>query len=151
MPILSDIEYISRHKQALSEAAAAAHELGRLADPAYRGSRRHYRLLKEAVELLTGSARQLGTLRSDGRWIKLAAFYDVIRVQLQPAFMRERWKWFGGLPEVFADLGNRHLVELTTRKTGVASGTPILPTRASEWIATPDYRPVLDRPMRTVH
>lgn len=147
---MQDADYITRHKQALGEARTAAYELGRLADPAYRGSKRHYRLLKEAIEMLIGSARQLGQLRSDARWIRLNAYYDRVRVKLQPAFMSEQWAWFGGLTAVF-ELGQRHIDELTTRRTGVASGTPILPSRASEWISTPDYRPQLWRPGMTVH
>jgi len=142
---MSDSDYIQRHIQSLGEARAAAQELGRLADPTYNGSRRHYRLLKEAVEMLIGSSRQLGTLRGDARWVRLTTFYDRVRVKLQPAFMGERWKWFGGLTEVF-ELGQRHIDELTTRRTGVPSGTPILPSRAGEWLKIPDYHPVLDRP-----
>jgi len=141
---MSDTDYVKRHVESLSEARAAAHELGRLADPEYNGSRRHYIALKEAVEKLEGSARQLGTLWSDARWIRNAAFWGRLRLKLQPAVMMERWAWFAGLPQVF-DVGQRGMEDLLSRKTGQSSGKPILPTHAV-WAQHPDYHPELGRP-----
>jgi hypothetical protein len=140
---MSDADYIKRHAESLSEARAAAQELGRLADPEYNGSRRHYIVLKDAVEMLEGSARQLGTLWSDARWIRNAAFWGRLRLKLQPAVMMERWAWFGGLSQVF-DVGQRGMEDLLSQKTGQLSSKPILPSHPT-WAQHPDYRPEMRR------
>jgi hypothetical protein len=143
--VLSDGEYLDRHRQSLGEAHAACQRLGRQVDRDLRSPRgKDYIALKTAVEMLEGSARQLGQLRSDARWIRLAAYYGRVRLKLQPAYMMERWAWFGGLTAVF-ELGQKHLADLRDGRTGVRSGVPILPANPV-WAQHPDYKPVMTRP-----
>lgn len=69
---LTETEIVDRHRQALGEAHRACQRLGKNADDDYLAIRGpDYTALKEAVELLEGSARQMAHFRSDARWLKL--------------------------------------------------------------------------------
>jgi hypothetical protein len=145
---LSDREYLDRHKQSLGEAHRACQLLAKNQDPMHLMPRgRHYIDLKDALAALEGSARQLGTLRSDARWIRLGAVYGRTKLLIQPKMREQNWKYFGTLMPLF-DLGVRRLAELDV-KTGVLG--PILPKRASEWLVMPQSGLVLPQSQVTMH
>lgn len=145
MTRLTDQEILDRHRQSLGEANRACQMLGRFADKDLIGLKGgHYGELKRALDSLEGSARQLGTLRGDARWIRLGAVYGRTRIVIQRMFGRQQWAKFGELRSLF-ELGERRLEELDA-KTGTLG--PILPKRASEWLIMPEVRPLV-RP--TVH
>lgn len=151
--MLTESEILSKHEQSLSEARHACQMLARSQDPELlmvRGP--HYRALKQALEELEGSARQMATMRSDARWLRLGILYGGVLISAKNQWMLRGWRWFGKLTALF-DKGLVSLDELRNRKTGVPSSQPILPQRASEWLHTPS--PLLIEPVRlpaeTVH
>ncbi len=145
---LTDAEILDRHRQALGEASRACQELGRFADPLLIGLKGgHYMALKSALDVLEGSARQIGQLRADARWVRLGAVYGRTRITIAPMYGRQAWVEFGKLRSLF-DLGERRLGELDM-KTGKLGA--ILPQRASEWLIMPPVTP-FSRPFgSTVH
>ena len=148
----SEADCLSRHEQSLSEARHACQMLARNQDPEVlmvRGP--HYRALKQALEELEGSSRQIATLRSDARWLRLGILYGGVLIAAKNQWMLRGWRWFGQLTALF-DKGLVSLDDLRNRKTGVLSSQPILPRRASEWLHVPS--PLLIQPAKppeTVH
>jgi hypothetical protein len=137
--MLTETEILDRHRQALGEAHRACQALGRNADPTYIAPRgAHYTRLKEAVERLEGSARQMAHWREDARWLRLGIFYGgpVLRMA-QKKYVGQRWNDFNKMREIF-DRGLREFEELATRK--VAKAGPILPSRPLDWLILPDHR-----------
>lgn len=150
MTRLTDADVLSRHKESLGDAHTACQALGRFADPELIGLKGgHYAQLKRSLDLLEGSCRQLGTLRSDARWIRLGAVYGRARIGVQIMYSGQQWKKFGEMKALF-ELGTRRLAELDA-KTGVPSGQSINPHRASDWLWMPSLQPLLDRYGGTMH
>ncbi len=150
MTRLTDAEILDRHRESLGDASTACQALARFADPEMIGLKGgHYVELKRSLDKLEGSCRQLGTLRSDARWIRLGAVYGRARINVQIMFAGQKWREFGQMKALF-ELGTRRLAELDA-KTGVRSSQPILPHRASSWLWMPSLQPLLDRFGGTVH
>lgn len=136
--MLTEADILDRYRQSLGEAAQASKNLARNADPERAPPRgRDYAILKRSLTTLEGCCRQMGTWRGDARWIRLGALYAKILLQTQPKFVLQRWAWFGALPAHF-EHGLAALKDLKDRRTGLLSSTPILPNRASEWLAMPE-------------
>ena len=143
MTDLSETEILDRHKQSLGEAHRACQELARFQDPDHRALRGiHYIRLKDALEKLEGSARQMGPYRGDARWTRLGAIYGKLISKIQGQYVQERWSWFGSLMPLFEN-GQRAVLDLATRKTGKTG--LILPTQGMDWARMADYHPVLPR------
>lgn len=147
---LTDREVQDRHRQSLGEAKAACLELARFQDHALIAPRgRHYVILKEALARLEGSARQLGYLRDDTRWMALGIQYAKIKQACQVWFIGQRWKRFELLAPAF-DRWQRDLEDLATRRTGKRG--PILPTPGNmNWLIMPDWRSPFRMPRESVH
>lgn len=147
MSDLTEAEIVDRHCQALGEARTACQALARHADPdmiAPRGH--HYVSLKEALNLLEGSCRQLAHYRADTRWLKLGIVYAKAMRTSQRAFIGQRWLDFGKMTSLF-DMGLRNMRDLKDQRTGKRGA--ILPSRPSDWLVLPDHR--VPAPLRTVH
>lgn len=148
MTNLTETELFDRMRQSLGEADRACEALGRNADPdhiALRG--KHYIALKTALEHMETSARQIATMREDGRWLRLGAVYGRTRIRLQPIFMKGRWSLFTELRKMFE--GGRRAIDDLDVRTGVIG--PILPQRASEWLWMPPANPVVPGRPKLVH
>lgn len=138
--MLTEIEIFDCHQQALGEAREACQMLGRNADPEYINLRGNwYAKLKKALDMLEGSARQIGNLRSDARWLRFGIHYARIRIGAQAKYGAHQWAWFTQLIKVL-EVDLRTLQELSQRRTGVNSSQPILPQNASHWLQMPEYR-----------
>jgi hypothetical protein len=140
MPDLSEREILDRHLQALGMARGACQRLGRQADPekaAPRGP--DYSLLKEQLDLIEGTCRQLAHYRGDARWLRLGMLYARTRRSAQYAFIGMNWLWFNDLQSLFSQ-GIVNMIELRDGKTGRASSSPILPKNPSAFLVTPDFR-----------
>lgn len=137
---LSEREILDRHLQALGEANGACQRLGRQADPALLAPRGgDYSKLKDALDALEGSCRQLAHFRSDARWLRLGILYARTRRGAQSAFIGQRWAWFGDLTQLF-EQGIINMIELRDGKTGRPASSPILPRNASAFLMLPDHR-----------
>jgi hypothetical protein len=142
MGSLTEQEVLDRHLQALGEAHRACHNLGRNADIDILKPRgQDYGELKEALEALEGSARQMSHFRSDARWVRLGILYAKVMRTAQASFVAatidyRRWNDFNRLMPLFAN-GKRHLQDLQAR-TGTLG--PILPQNPSSWLVLPDLR-----------
>lgn len=150
MTRLTDAEILARHKESLGDARTACQMLARFADPTLlelKGG--HYAELKRNLDMLEGSCRQLAQLRSDARWIRLAAVYGRARITVQIMFAGQQWGDFGKMSALF-ELGHRRLAELNA-KTGMRSSLVILPRRQGEWSYMPSLQPLLDRYGGMVH
>jgi hypothetical protein len=142
---LTEAEIVSRHKQALGEAHSACQELGRNADPLYLAPRgKHYIALRQAIEHLEGSARQMAHFRGDARWTKLGFLYARLLQSIQPLYVRTRWAEFGKMAAFFGPDGQRRLDELQTRKTG-KSGLILPDPGRMDWLILPDAKPAIPR------
>jgi hypothetical protein len=149
MTRLTDGEILDRHRQSLSEGREACRQLARFADPELlelKGG--HYKVVKDSLDKLIGTCRQLASLRSDTRWTRLSAVYSRARIAVQNMYAAGSWWEFGKLASLF-ELGERRLAELDM-KTGVV-GRAILPQRASEWLVMPPLRPLIRPVGRTLH
>ncbi len=130
-------DILDRHKQALSEARQACQYLGKNANPEYVALRGpHYKKLKEALDLLEGSARQLAAYRGDARWLRIGIHYAKVMRFAQRKFVRQAWLDFERLMPMFEN-GLRHMEDLATRKTGTTG--LILPNNPSSWLILPDH------------
>lgn len=137
--MLSEQEILDRHQQSLKEARDHCLWLSSQQDQcnaAPRGGR--YVRLRRALNELEGSARQMAHWRGDARWIKLGTMYARAMQIAQVKYIGQNWKAFGQMVGLF-DRGLRTLDELATRKTGTLG--PILPSRPSDWIILPDWKP----------
>lgn len=144
---LSEIEIIDRHSQALGEARTACQMLARQVDPELIAPRgHHYVSLKEALNMLEGSCRQLAHYRSDARWLQLGIVYAKAMRTAQRAFVGQRWQDFGMMTALF-ERGQRNMADLKDRRTGKKGA--ILPSNPSSWLVLPDHR--VPTPLRTVH
>lgn len=142
---LTETEIVDRHRQALGEAHRACQRLGKNADDDYLAIRGpDYTALKEAVELLEGSARQMAHFRSDARWLKLGVLYARTLAKIPSWFIGQKWKNFTALMPLFEN-GKRHLEDLNGR-TGRAG--PILPERPESWIIMDPWKSPLRQPTR---
>ena len=150
---LTEREVLDRHMQALGEAHRACQNLGRNADNQYLAPRgQDYGELKEALEHLEGSARQMSHFRSDARWIRLGILYAKVMRTAQASFVAatidyRRWNDFNKLMPLFVN-GKRQLQDLQQR-TGVLG--PILPQNPSSWLVMPDLKIPRARPNIQVH
>jgi hypothetical protein len=142
MSSLTEKEVLDRHVQALGEAHRACQALGRNANNEYLAPRgQDYGELREALEALEGSARQMSHFRSDARWIRLGVLYAKVMRTAQASFVAatidyRRWNDFNKLMPLFVN-GKRQLHDLQAR-TGVTG--PILPQNPSNWLVLPDLR-----------
>jgi len=140
VPEIGEREILDRHLQSLGIARGCCQRLGRQADPdkaAPRGP--DYTLLKEQLDLLEGSCRQIAHYRGDARWLRLGILYAKTRRSAQAAFIGMRWKWFGELAALF-EQGLVNMIELRDGKTGRPSSSPILPRNPSAFLHLPDHR-----------
>lgn len=137
---LAENEIIARHIQSLGEAHAACQELGRNAADDYLAPRgKHYAALKDALNKLEGSARQMAHFRGDARWLKLGMIYARLMRMCQAKYIGQSWNAFNEMLEFFGPLGRRRLEDLRDRKTG-KSGL-ILPTPGNmDWVVMPDHK-----------
>lgn len=139
----SEHEIIEQHRASLREARECCLKLRKNAvEPSPRGA--VYMDLKAALKRLEGTCRQMGHMRGDARWFRLATVYAgreqtiaasrtgtearqfaSAEVLARRYFLCGEWLAFGGLAQLFA-LGLRRLDELAERKTERA-GTLILP------------------------
>lgn len=134
---LTEIEILDRHKQALSEARQACQYLGYNEDPEYIALRGpHYKRLKEALDLLEGSARQMSAFRSDARWLRIGIHYAKVMRFVQRKFVRQAWGDFTRLMPMFEN-GLRQMEDLATRKTGTTG--IIIPANPSSFLILPDH------------
>ena len=134
--MLSEQEVLDRHIQALGEAHRACQELGRNANDEYVNFRGpYYTQLKEALELLEGSARQMTFFREDARWVRLGGLYAAAMNKVQTWFIVQKWDNFNKLMPLFEN-GKRQLAELD-RRTGRRG--PILPQNPASWIVHPEW------------
>lgn len=144
MSDLSEAEIIDRHIQSLGEARSACIELGRNADPDYIAVRGpHYKKLKEALDLLEGSARQMCAWRSDTRWLPLGIHYAKVMRSVQKWFVKQQWAKFRLLAPMFEN-GLRQMQDLKDRKTGRRGS--ILIENPSSLLWLPDHVPTLRGP-----
>lgn len=135
--MLSELEILARHSDALGDADRACQHLGRNADPTYLAPRGHdYGNLKRALKALEGSARQMAHFRADTRWVKLGIVYARAQTQCQHKFVGQRWAYFNELRKLF-ELGQRRMAALRDSKTGTRG--PILPTKDTSWLILDDY------------
>lgn len=139
--LLTENEIADKHVDALGQARRACQYLGRNADPEYIGARGiHYGRLKDALDELEGSARQMATIRSDARWLRLGILYGGrIKRAAQQKFVGQKWQWFNDLMPLFEN-GMKQMADLRDTKTGVLSSQPILPSRPSDWLVLPDLK-----------
>lgn len=146
MSDLTESEIISCHLQALHDAKGACELLGKNAMEGYLAPRgHHYGVLKEALELLEGSARQMSHYRSDARWLKLGILYARLMQLAQAKFVGQKWKAFHEMRPFF-DNALRNMDELCNKKTGRIGS--ILPTQGTDWLIMPNYRPPRGPPVR---
>lgn len=133
---LTDQEILDRYTQSLGEGRRAVEFLARFVDPTVvdlKGP--HIVALKQSLEMLEGCARQIGTLRRDARWTRLAAVFGRARIMTPKLVASNRWDQIARLKIMFEG-AQRSLIELD-KKTGVPSSEAILPKRASEWLWMP--------------
>lgn len=143
---LSENEIIAKHVQALGEAREACQALGRNADPEYIAPRgRWYARLRDALNALEGSARQMSMCRLDARWTRLGVVYGRALRGAQAKFVGQNWRWFHDLQPLFEN-GLRSMADLRDMKTGKLSNSPILPANPSSWLVLPDHKPRLRGP-----
>lgn len=148
MSDLTEQELIDRHQQALKEAKDACQELGRNADPDYIAVRGpHYRRLREALNLVEGTCRQLCAFRQDTRWLPLGIHYAKVMRLVQRKFVEQKWSHFGKLAPMF-DIGLRQMQDLKDRRTGIRGSILIENPAPLLWL--PDSTPALRGP-GTVH
>jgi hypothetical protein len=144
---LTEAEILDRHQDALGIAHRSCQSLGRNAADDYLAPRgQDYGELKEALELLEGSARQMAHFRADARWLKLGILYAKVMRKAQASFIAQRWNDFNKLMPLFVT-GKRHLQDLQM-KTGTRG--PILPQRPSDWLIMPDL-PLMRPPPIRIH
>lgn len=143
--MITESEILSRHKQALGEAHRSCQRLGRNAADDYLAPRgQDYGELKEALEALEGSCRQMAHFRADARWLRLGVVYAKAMRISQTKFVAQKWNAFNELKGLF-ELGHRRIEELQTR-TGTAG--PILPQNPSSWLVMPDLKIPKASPVR---
>lgn len=144
---LSENEIVSRHIQALGECRGACQELGRHADPDYLALKGgHYRQLKQSLEALEGTCRQLSMFREDARWLALGMIYAKTLRIAQRAYVEERWSKFTALIGMFHN-GLVQMNDLKDRATGRIGS--IIPANLSSFLILPDHTPaVRQRPTR---
>lgn len=141
-------ELIDRHVSALKEAKDACQELGRNADPDYIAVRGpHYRKLREALNLVEGTCRQLCAFRDDTRWLPLGIHYAKVMRLVQRKFVEQKWSHFRKLAPMF-DIGLRQMQDLKDRRTGRRGSILIENPAPLLWM--PDHKPALRGP-GTVH
>lgn len=137
MSDLTEHEILLRHKDALGLAHTACQRLGQNARDDYLAPRgTDYGNLKEALELLEGSARQMAHFRADARWLKLGILYAKAMRLAQVKFIGQKWNAFNQMLPLFVT-GKKHLEDLQM-KTGTRG--PILPSRPSDWLVMPDWK-----------
>lgn len=137
MSDLTENELIDRHRQSLIDAHSACQVLGRNADTDILMPRgKHYLKLKQSLELLEGSARQMAHFREDARWLKLGILYAKATRVAQKHYVQLNWKAFTMMMTIF-EQGHRHLNDLNA-KTGKMGA--ILPARPSDFLLMPDFR-----------
>lgn len=137
MSDLTENDILDRHRDALGLAHRACQNLGRNAADDYLAPRgTDYGNLKEALELLEGSARQMAHFRADARWLKLGILYAKAMRLAQVKFIGQKWNAFNQMMPLFVT-GKKHLEDLQM-KTGTRG--PILPNRPSDWLVMPDWK-----------
>lgn len=137
MSDLTELEILDRHRDALGLAHRACQRLGQNARDDYLAPRgQHYGELKEALELLEGSARQMAHFRADARWLKLGVLYAKTMRIAQVKFIGQKWNAFNQMMPLFVN-GKKHLEDLQM-KTGTRG--PILPQNPSSWLVMPDLK-----------
>lgn len=143
---LTESEIIARHKQALSDARGecdwlAAQERSKWEKGTARPRGRHYMNLRDALNKLEGSCRQMAHWRGDARWLKLATIYQRAMPMCQRWYMAQKWLQFGQLAEVF-ESGQARMAYLRDGRTGALSSRPILPEPGNmDWARLPDWKP----------
>lgn len=136
MSDLTEMECLSKHKEALGEAHRACQHLGRNAGEGVLKPRGHdFHMLKTALKELEGSARQVAHYRADARWLRLGILYARVAMKCQVWFVGQRWKNFHDLMPLF--INGQGQLEQLQGKTGTLG--PILPQRASDWLWMPPY------------
>ena len=144
---LTESDILQRHAQSLREAHGACQKLGLNADPDYLAPRGHlYTEVKQALEHLEGSCRQMAAFRSDSRWVRLGVIYAIAMRGAQKAMVGQRWAWFSQLMPLFEN-GARHMDDLRDARTGRLSREAILPQNSSSWLVMPDSKPALRPPV----
>ncbi len=143
---LTESEIIDRHRQSLQEAHAeckwlTAQERSKWERSAARPRGEHYVKLREALNRLEGSCRQMMYWRADARWLKLANLYARAMPMCQRWYLAQKWLAFDTLAPLF-EAGMARMNYLAEMRTGVLSSTPILPEPGNmDFVRLPDWKP----------
>jgi hypothetical protein len=140
--MLSEHEILSRHVQALQEAKDQCLWFSTQQDKERAAPRgHHYTLLREALKLAEGSARQMAHYRGDARWVRIGAFCAKLMRKVQILYVGQQWRKLGLLAEVFD--GQMWKVEDFKHRRTDTLGV-ILPTPGKmDWIRQPEGTPLL--------